>query len=56
MDSWIDTTKLSSDDATAMDKYSIAFIMAKGAALVHKDCEKAMITLGDKKSRTAAEY
>ena len=32
-DSWIDTTKISSDDAAAMDKYSITFIMGKGAAL-----------------------
>ena len=31
--SWIDTTKLSSDDATVMDTYSIAVIMGKGAAL-----------------------
>ena len=56
--SGIDTTKLSSDDATVIAKYSITFIMGKGAALVPvlipKDCGKAMIILAHKKNRTAA--
>ena len=57
-DSWIDTTKLSSDDATVVAKYSITYLMGKGEKLVPvlipKDCEKAMIILADKTNRTAA--
>ena len=57
-DSWIDTTKLSSDDATVLVKYSITFIIGKGATLVpvliQKDCEKAMTILANEKNRTAA--